>query len=303
MAPETSTQTATLPTEQRNSSNPVQPAQPYVLYSASYGEPFAPYSGNQGQQLVTVPHPVVPERKAWRITKDVLHAVAIVVSIVGLGVGFSLLGFGFNVAIGTVAACPVFAVALVWSVAEEITLWVRKRRSGVHPGAHVGISLFLWLACAVVGGILAAYVGMGGVDYDCNYYDSSGNITDCGVFYGNSWGRVLAVDVLVLLLWLVHFILFIGACVDTAKRNAARSKPIMVVAQPPYWGPGPPQGWQQPMTQQLVYQQPQATSPQAVSGEGQGSGDGKQPEMPQHPTPADHGVREFYTPAGSGSAA
>ncbi|KND90236.1 hypothetical protein TOPH_05252, partial [Tolypocladium ophioglossoides CBS 100239] len=346
MAPETSTQTVThtepqttttmhpvqdnsLPTpppraqqtfltEQRSSSNPVQPAQPFVLYPGSYGEPFIPYNENQQQpqQFATLPRPVVPERKAWRITKDVLHVLAIVTSIMGLGFGFSLLSYGFDSAIGTIAACPLFVVALIWSVAEEITRWVRNWGAGIHPGAHVGMSLFLWLASGVVGGLLAALASLNYLnqsDNNSSYNDPS----NYEPLNGGSWPRFLAVVVLMLVLWLVHFIIFVGACIDTAKRNAAKSKPIMVVAQPPYWGPTPQQGWQQPMTQPVYpsqhthYQQPQfqgmpvhpqATSPRAVSGDGQGSGNGKQPEMVKQSTPADHGVREFYTPAGSSSA-
>lgn len=208
---------------------------------------------------------------------------------------------------------------------------MRNWGAGIHPGAHVGVSLFLWLCCAVVGGIMAAFIGFSAPD-DCDddgynsYYGSS----NCGNFNG-SWSRFLGVVILLLLLWLVHFIIFVGACTDTAKRNAAKSKPIMVVAQPPYW-PMPQQGWQPPMTQQpttqqqmtqqpmtqqvyppqpTYYQQPQLqgmpvqpqASPPPASGHAQGSGNGKQPEVAQQSTPADHGVREFYNPAGSSSAA
>ncbi|POR33501.1 Uncharacterized protein TPAR_06283 [Tolypocladium paradoxum] len=315
---------------QRDSSSPLQPAQPYMLYPASYGAPFIPYSENREQrafqqhqlnphQFATLQRPVVPERKAWRITKDVLHVLSVVLSIVGLGFGFSLLSYGprFDGAVGAIAGCPIFVIALVWSVAEEITRWVRNWGHGIHPGAHVGVSLFLWLCCAVVGSLMSAFVGLS--DFDCYYdsYDSSyyGSSSKCATSYGGSRGRFLAVVILLLVLWLVHFIIFVGACIDTAKRNAANSKPIMVAAQPPYWGPMLQQGWQQPMTQQVYppqqsyYQQfqgmpvqPHTTSPRAVSGEGQGSRRGTQPEIAQLSTPADHGVREFYTPAGSSSA-
>lgn len=110
----------TAPAPPRNGSNPVPPAQPFVLYPASYGEPFVPYSEDRGQQasqqhqlnpqqFAVLPRPVVPERKAWRITKDVLHVLAMVICIVGLGLGFSLLsyGSGSDGIVGTVAACPI----------------------------------------------------------------------------------------------------------------------------------------------------------------------------------------------------
>ena len=115
--PPPAAQQQTLPTQQPNGSKPAPAAQPYVLYAGSYGQPFVPYDeshGPQGFQLqpqhfTALPRPALPERKPWRITKDVLHVVAIVMSIVGLGLGFSLLsrGLGYNGVVGAVASLPI----------------------------------------------------------------------------------------------------------------------------------------------------------------------------------------------------
>ena len=191
-------------------------------------------------------------------------------------------------------------------MAEEITRWARKWGPGIHPGAHVGMSLFLWLSCAVIGGILATFIGLG---LDCRSYDYDDNDDDndddssyygnygCNNFTGLS-GRFLGAVILLLLLWLVHFVLFIGACVDTAKRNSAKHNPIMVVAQPSYWGPMAPHGGQQPATQfpgAAPVQPAQATTSPAVPAAVQRSSNGKEAEMAERSASADHSVREFYS--------
>lgn len=148
-----------------------------------------------------------------------------------------------------------FFVALIWDFAEIMTWLLRKRKAGIHPGAHVAMSLLIWLAAAVVGGIQSAFVAYSVYDdYDSSSTcrDSSRNeYVDCDDRYAATRGRFLAVAIFSCLVWLVHFTLFVGACVDTAKRNAALRR-VMVVA-PPYWGHAV-QGWQ-PMPQQGNQQQ------------------------------------------------
>jgi len=49
-------------------------------------------------------------------------------------------------------------VIIIWDFAEFITLCARKGR-GIHPGAHVGVELILWIVCIVISGLsfIAAY--------------------------------------------------------------------------------------------------------------------------------------------------
>lgn len=140
-------------------------------------------------------------------------------------------------------------------------------------------------------------------DYSTGTYDDD----DCrsGAFGGRK-GHTAAVAAFTCLIFLTHFILFVGACVDTAKRNALARRPIIVAAGPPYWGP-PAQGWQ-PMPQYFgpgqgqysavpQQQQPnnipmQTRSPMEQQQPQQGNGKEVEQVSPQ-PTPT---VTEYYTP-------
>ena len=43
-------------------------------------------------------------------------------------------------------ALPVYLSAGIWDTAELITVCVRRRaKRGIHPGAHVGVELCIWL--------------------------------------------------------------------------------------------------------------------------------------------------------------
>lgn len=66
-------------------------------------------------------------------------------------------------------------MSLLWQIAEFITLCVRRKYMGIHPGAHVGVHLILWLACVVLIGIggTVVYYDISDYDYRDNYYYSS----------------------------------------------------------------------------------------------------------------------------------
>ncbi|CAK7206655.1 hypothetical protein SEUCBS139899_009459 [Sporothrix eucalyptigena] len=50
---------------------------------------------------------------------------------------------------------PPGILAILWPAAEIITLAVRRNR-GIHPGAHVGMHLVIWLTGTAAGGLIAA---------------------------------------------------------------------------------------------------------------------------------------------------
>lgn len=193
-----------------------------------------------------------------------------------------------------------FVLALIWDLAEFITRFVRKFKAGIHPGAHVALTLILWLAAGVAGGLEGALLGM---EYrnDCYDFDTD-ELVSC---WGGKRGQMIGVTVVTCLVWLIQFILFIGACIDTAKHNAFAKRPIMVV-NPPYWGPMA-QGWQQ-MPQNYGPQQGQymavpqqgfplqtrspSPSPRMTTEEGTGKEPMRRLRQPQ----GHSGVTEFYTP-------
>ena len=71
-------------------------------------------------------------------------------------------------------------MSLAWQIAEFITVCVRRNYIGIHPGAHVGVHLILWLALCALIGITGAIVHYDLGDYkylqeyinDDDYYSS-----------------------------------------------------------------------------------------------------------------------------------
>lgn len=320
-----------------------QSGAPYAQYPNAYGQTYQPYqqygysqhAGAYGpaQQVYpqAAPAPEVAETRVWMFSKSVLHALAIVFSIctLGMGLSFTTTDQPYLAAI----ACPVPVMSLIWSGAELIVRAVRKFKSGIHPGGQVAGSLIVWLAAAIVGPLESVFslVNDSYCDYDYdNLYYSEPDV-ECTDAWAGKYGVWIAISAFTCLLWLIYFTLFIFACIDTSRRNAARKFVYMV--QPSNW-PHAAQGWY-PMPQQQAgapaQQQPQQgqymTAPQpartrestavpghvpvqqaqtpspitpyATPGEGAGEKstglDDAGPSQPQ----GGHGVREFYTPGGA----
>lgn len=140
-------------------------------------------------------------------------------------------------------------MALVWSAAELIVRAVHKWQRGIHPGGQVAACLILWLAAAIVGALQGGLAGFSRNHCDY-YYTNGGEYHDDGGCYDSLGGKKAlwtGVAAITCILWLIYFALFIGACIDTSKHNAAK-RLVMVVNPATYWGP-PAQGWQ-PMPDQ-----------------------------------------------------
>lgn len=63
-------------------------------------------------------------------------------------------------------------MALIWDVAEFITLCARGGKLGIHPGAHVGLHLVLWLGFGCGVGWLGAIAAYDYCDSYCRRYRS-----------------------------------------------------------------------------------------------------------------------------------
>lgn len=116
---------------------------------------------------------------------------------------------------------------LFWDVAEFITLCIRRKRNGrgIHPAAHVAVDLILWLSLLISWSIFC-----GILSYESRYsYDyNSGYIIEDEYSY-TIYNLTLAIVVFLVLLSLIHFFLFVRACVETDQYRRARKNgnPIM----------------------------------------------------------------------------
>ncbi|KAL7963824.1 hypothetical protein V8C34DRAFT_319472 [Trichoderma compactum] len=250
---------------------------PQELVAAGYQPYYQPYPGQQ--PVLALPE----ETKKAAFTRVGFHGAGVLLGAIGLGLSLASLQNG-NIS-GAIAAAPSAGIAMLWSLAEVITRAVRKFKKGIHPGAHVGMCLILWMLSSIMGGILCTYVALNPYqddEEDCGTYtysDSNGNLHrvsgSCDP-YRDTYprGKVLGAAVITCLIFGLYFGLFIDACINTHRRNVAARRPIMMIAQPQNW-PAATQGWQ-PMQNDASTEAVQMQPPAATQG------------------PA---IREFYAPA------
>ncbi|OAA35543.1 hypothetical protein NOR_07928 [Metarhizium rileyi] len=295
--------------------NPQSYGAHYVPYDQTAPQQFHQMHQQQGQQPVTymtVP-PFLqqpPQSNRRRITKDILHVIVLVVSIIGMGFSFSLLGRAVNRSyrsrtgyyyydddydnyLPAVTVGPIFAVAFLWSLVELIVRCARKWKAGIHPGAHVGVCLCIWLAALGVGALLAIFVTQPWY-YELCSRSSRSSRRSCSRYQNSMF---VGSTVLALLLAIFEFAIFAIACADTHVRN--RWKRSVVVASTPYWAP-PPQGWyvapgQQQQQQSAPMTQAQPTAANTRDAETQPTAAGIRGNE-KGPVPPEQTLKEFYTP-------
>ncbi|RYP13269.1 hypothetical protein DL765_006943 [Monosporascus sp. GIB2] len=209
--------------------------------------PYAPHPYQPG--LVQYPQAVrvlPPYSKPWTISKLVLTGLSLCWAVVILSLSLVFSVEGGNARVTALYAAPITIVALLWNGAELTTYFIRSRkgsdtRRGIHPGAHIGMHLCLWLACAL-GGFLTLIIVMAatriiarcyadeGEDSYSNYYSPNYcelYYYDNGPYTENFYIPCLRAMFSMWCLALInHFVLFVLACIDTHQRN--RLKPAGV---------------------------------------------------------------------------
>ncbi|OTA08594.1 hypothetical protein A9Z42_0003110 [Trichoderma parareesei] len=173
-------------------------------------------------------------------------------------------------------------IALVWSLADLLVRLLRRLKRGIHPGAHVALSLIIFLLGAILPALFGPWFqdswngyGSGSSDYpwqDCSnvyapttrrYVYTCTNDEDARRRYLKEKKVAMAAAVITFIVAVMHFGLFVGACVDTDRVNRVAKRPIYVVAPPPQmmqWQPVP-----QTMPQQQQYQAPMQQAPMQQS--------------------------------------
>ncbi|KAI1822907.1 hypothetical protein F4861DRAFT_512741 [Xylaria intraflava] len=91
--------------------------------------------------------PIVHSQRKWDITKIVLRSLCLALTLADIGELVALQVSDTNFQIWIFPAYLILGPSAIWDIAEFITIGVRNNIArGIHPGAHVGVELVLWLA-------------------------------------------------------------------------------------------------------------------------------------------------------------
>ncbi|KAJ4156046.1 hypothetical protein LMH87_001260 [Akanthomyces muscarius] len=156
---------------------------------------------------------------AWKRRHMLLVLVAFILSIIGLGFSAHAAASGsFDLSSeASILAIPIpiYILTIVFAIAETAVRASLKFKKGLHPSVHVGVWLICWLIYA---GLVAAFaIVVNWVLSDYAYLDDEDGERS---FYH---GQFVAQFVFICLLFLVTFILFIIACIDTQAYNVAKA--------------------------------------------------------------------------------
>ncbi|KAF9873631.1 hypothetical protein CkaCkLH20_08741 [Colletotrichum karsti] len=180
-------------------------------HQSQYGlEGYQPYEHQQN---------VIPYNRSWHIAKIGMRSSNIVFNLIVISLSVYVYVWTHIGLFLIVSGFPA-AVAMIWDVAELITVCARGGKRGIHPGAHVGLHLIFWLIFAAAVGIQSAYIYIRDEPYSSTgrrFWFIRKNLIPMQ-------NTVLAFTVLLLI---NHFTLFVRACVETNQRN--RRAPVFMV--------------------------------------------------------------------------
>ncbi|KAH6632217.1 hypothetical protein F5144DRAFT_245293 [Chaetomium tenue] len=243
--------------QQQTETQPSPPLPPRPLPAAHQEllkhQPVLPLPHGAHFAHLPVEQPSVgPERPfypRWHKAKLALLLLSLLVSAVIFGVGIALgvhngpyyrpvydtAPVDYELGISGTAA----GLAVVVTVIEFLKTMFSSRRQGMHPGALVAFHLIIWLM-AVVAVVMTALFGA--YSYSDDWYDYPR--ADESVLFSQTqvYEQVLLGFDCALLL--IHFILFVGACVETNRAERANKKVVVVRVPVPVGAqyPGGPEG-------------------------------------------------------------
>ncbi|KAI1089603.1 hypothetical protein F5B19DRAFT_362601 [Rostrohypoxylon terebratum] len=271
---------------------PVARQQPNQLPYAPFPYPPQPY--------YTQPVRLLPRfSKSWTHSKLTLTLSLVIVGIIVMALGCVFVTDATYEGWVAAYALPISIASILWNGAELITFAVRSRKNekrGIHPGAHVGLHLCFWIACVFAALLSITEIIVINSDLrDCQEEKNSRysySYSNCEDYDGLDMnGRYLpmmrAIAAFFCLMVLLHFILFVFACIDTHKRNLLKPAGMIVPPMAPQPGVAPYYPYPAPMVPQQV---PFATQPKAPVAEGQNYQNLAGFYAPAPPQPA-------YTPA------
>ncbi|KAM7203103.1 hypothetical protein V8F33_002451 [Rhypophila sp. PSN 637] len=176
--------------------------------------------------VAPAPQRLIPYSRNWYLTKIILRIICFLLSAVVLGLATNSGLSNVNGYKGMTTLPPAICV-MVWNFIELSIVLVRYNvRRGIHPGFSVAGDLILWLVCLVCAFFSVAIgVNLFWRIYE-NYYD----------FYNYYTPMDMIVTILLSILTVIHFTLFVRACVETKQRNDSKKEDLYVYMYAPGGG-------------------------------------------------------------------
>ncbi|KAL1840267.1 hypothetical protein VTJ49DRAFT_645 [Mycothermus thermophilus] len=199
----------------------------------SYGVQYAPYQPQP--PLAEPPRLPRPYHPKWHLTKLALVSLSLVVSAIIFAICITLGVFNapyyvrsswygiypIDYEFGTSGATA--GLAIVVGTLELLVTMRSSRRVGMHPGVLVAFHLFIWLLAIFAILVAAIYATdtyrYSDYDYPKEQFDEL--LDQCRAYEK----ALLAFDCILLA---IHFVLFVGACVDTHEINTQKKKVVLV---------------------------------------------------------------------------
>ncbi|KAK4213688.1 hypothetical protein QBC37DRAFT_373796 [Rhypophila decipiens] len=200
---------------------PYQPLPPHMIAAerGSRHPEIFPVSNYDPTDVHPHDREQLPFNKKRHTAKLTLSTISLIFSAVVIGLGLAIatwggtgstqeLHFGLT---GTTAGLAIF-----WIAVDNVVTCLSRGRHRIPPGAHVALHLIIW-GMAVASATMLALLAQDGHWYHAQYNGEIARLE----------AAILGLMIIILV---IHFVLFIGACVETHEVNlmAMRNKKTIV---------------------------------------------------------------------------
>ncbi|KAI0420301.1 hypothetical protein F5X98DRAFT_372110 [Xylaria grammica] len=161
--------------------------------------------------------PIVGNQRKWNVIKVVLRSLCLTLSIADIAELVAVDYSPSDLEYWPTVAYPILSVFILWDVVEFVVIIARGSvAKGVHPGAHVGVELILWLGTIFTVTSQALSADWGQL---------------AGFTTSPTWAYVALTQFIILsLLGVLRFVFFVRACVEVDRRKKDRRLQQLVFA-------------------------------------------------------------------------
>ncbi|KAI1157886.1 hypothetical protein F5B18DRAFT_129523 [Nemania serpens] len=167
--------------------------------------------------------PIVGNQRKWNVIKVMMRTLCLTLSIIDVAELIAIQTSSNGLDYPAWVAYPVLAAIALWDVIEFVVIIVRGGiAKGIHPGAHVGVELILWLG-SIFTVVWQGYNADWGELVAPEWYLDERDL--------GSWVQVALTQYSFLaLLALLRFVFFVRACIEVDRRKKDRRLQQLVFA-------------------------------------------------------------------------